>query len=46
MHHHWGQAAAKKRKVATLNSAHQVKKQCNFDSGQLERQQCDLHSFF
>ena len=26
MHYHWGQTAAKKRKVPTLNSAHQVKK--------------------
>ena len=29
---HWGQTAAKKRNVATLNSAHQAKKQSNFDS--------------
>ena len=29
----------KKRNVITLNSAHQAKKQCNFDSGWLERQQ-------
>ena len=36
----------KKRNVATLNSAHQAKKQCNFNSGWLERQHCDLHSFF
>ena len=35
-----------KSNVATLNSAHQAKKQCNFDSGWLERQQCELHSFF
>ena len=46
MHYHWQQTAAKKSNVATLNSAHQAKKQCNFDSGWLERQQCDLHSFF
>ena len=44
MHQHWGQAAGKKRNMATLNSAHKAKKQCNFDSGWLERQQCDLHS--
>ena len=44
MHYHWGQAAGKKRNMATLNSAHKAKKQCNFDSGWLERQQCDLHS--
>ena len=36
----------KTRNVATLNSAHQAKKQCNFDSGWLERQHCDLNSFF
>ena len=36
----------KKRNVTILNSAHQAKKQCNFDSGWLEQQQCDLHSFF
>ena len=48
MHNHWGQLASKKEKtkVATWNSAHQTKKWCNFDSGWLERQQCDLHSFF
>ena len=34
------------QKKGTLNSAHQTKKQCNFDSGWLEQQQCDLHSFF
>ena len=45
MEYHWGRATAKKRNAATLNSAHQAKKQCNFDSGWLERQQCDLHSF-
>ena len=28
--------SCKKRKVPTLNSAHQVKKQCNFGSGWLE----------
>ena len=36
MHYNWGQTAAKKRKVATLNSANQAKRQCNFDSGWLE----------
>ena len=36
----------KKRNVATLNSTDQAKKQFNFDSGWLERQQCDLHSIF
>ena len=45
MHNHWGQTAPKKE-VATLNSAHQAKKQCNFGSGLLERQQGGLHSFF
>ena len=45
MHYHWGQTAAKKRNVNTLNRAHQTKKQCNFDSGWLERQQCDLYNF-
>ena len=33
-------------KKGTLNNAHQNKKQCNFGSGWLERQQCGLHSFF
>ena len=33
----------KKRNATTLNSTHQAKNQCNFDSGRLERQQCDLH---
>ena len=32
MHCHWEQLAAKKWNVATLNSAHQAKKQCNFDN--------------
>ena len=32
MHYHWEQLAAKKWNVAALNSAHQAKKQCNFDS--------------
>ena len=32
--------------VATWNSAHETKKQCNFDSGRLERQQRGLHSVF
>ena len=31
MHYHWGQAAAKNRNMATLNSAHQAKRQCYFD---------------
>ena len=39
-----GDKQLQKRNVATLNSAHQAKKQCNFDTGWLERQQCDLHS--
>ena len=29
-----------------MNSAHQAKRRCNFDSGWLERQQGGLHSFF
>ena len=33
------------KNVTTLNSTHQAKKQCSFDSGWLERQQCGLHSF-
>ena len=32
MHCHWGQTAAKKRNVATLNSAHQTKNKSYFDS--------------
>ena len=30
MHYDWEQTAVKKRNVATLNSAHQAKSQCNF----------------
>ena len=41
-----GTNGCKKRNVATLNSANQAKKQCNFDSGWSEWQQCNLHSFF
>ena len=41
-----GRNSWKKRNVATLNNAHQAKKQYNFDSGQLEQQQRGLHSFF
>ena len=41
-----GDKQHQKRNVATLNSAHQAKKQCNFGSGLLERQQGGLHSFF
>ena len=37
MPYHWEQTVAKKN-AATLNSAHQGKKHCNFDSGWLERQ--------
>ena len=33
MLYHWEQTAAKKRNVTTTNSAHQAKKQWNFDSG-------------
>ena len=33
MHYYWEQTAAKKWNLATLNSAHQAKKQDNFDSG-------------
>ena len=36
----------KKTNMATLNSAHQAKKQCNFDSRWLEGQQYGLRSFF
>ena len=32
--------------MATLNSAYQAKKQCNFDSGWSEQQQGSFHSFF
>ena len=46
MHYHWGKQLQKKKNVATLNSAHHAKKQRNIDSGWLEQQQCDLHSFF
>ena len=38
--------SCKKRNMATLNNAYQAKKQCNFNTGWLERQQGDLHSFF
>ena len=43
MNYDWGQTAAKKKKkrkernLTTLNSAHQAKKKCNFDSGWLEQ---------
>ena len=40
-----GTNSCKKRKVVTLNSAHLAKKQCNFDSGCLDRWQGDLNSF-
>ena len=33
MHYYLEQTATKKWNMATLNSAHQAKKQCNFDSG-------------
>ena len=33
MHYYSEQTAAKKMNMATLNSAHQAKKQCHFDSG-------------
>ena len=32
MHCHWDKTAAKKGSVATLNSAHEAKKHCNFDN--------------
>ena len=38
-----GTNSYKNRNVATLNSAHQAKKQCNFDSDWLEQQQGGLH---
>ena len=41
-----GDKKLQKRDVTTLNSAHQAKKQGNFDSGWLERQQSGLQSFF
>ena len=41
-----GTNSCKKRNVATLNCAHQGKKQCNFESGWLERQQGGLNRFF
>ena len=40
-----GEKQLQKRNVATVNSPHQAKKQCNFQSGWLERQQGDLYSF-
>ena len=44
MRYHWGQKAAEKRNVVTLNRTYQAKWQYNFDSGWLEQQQCDLQS--
>ena len=41
----WEQAAEKKES-GYLNSPHQAKKQCNFDSGWLDRRQGSLLSFF
>ena len=46
MRYHWEHTAAKKWNMATLNSAHQAKKRCNFDNGQLEQQQNGLRSFY
>ena len=40
-----GDKHLEKRNAATMNSANKAKVMCNFDSGWLERQQCDLHSF-
>ena len=37
-----GKNSCKIRNVATLKSVHQAKKQCDFDSGWLERQQCNF----
>ena len=42
----WVKQLQKQRNMVNLNSAHQTKNQCNFDSGWLERQQDGLHSFF
>ena len=33
MYYRWEQTAAKKSNMTTLNSAHQAKKQCNFEGG-------------
>ena len=41
-----GDKQLQKKERGHLNSTHQAKKQCNFDGGWLERQQCDLQSFF
>ena len=41
---HLGVSNIQATRVLTLNSTHQAKKQCNFDTGCLERQQRDLHS--
>ena len=41
-----GTNSCKKMSDATLNSVHEAKNQCSFDSGWLERQQCDWNSFF
>ena len=41
-----GDKQLQKRNVATLNSAYQAKKECNFNSGWSEQQQGGLHSFF
>ena len=40
-----GTNSCKKRNVATFNSTQQAKKQCNFDSGWLERHQCGYIAF-
>ena len=44
MHYRWGQTASKRRKVATLNSAHEVKKARQF--WRLEQEQDNLQRFF
>ena len=33
MYYRWEQTAAKKSNMTTLNSAHQAKKQCNYEGG-------------
>ena len=46
MHYHWRQTAAKKWNMATFNSAHQAKKECNFDNGWSEQHLSSLHTSF
>ena len=44
MHYHWGQTPAKKKEHGHFEQRSSSKKQCNFDSSWLEREERNLHS--